>query len=156
MSEAIISRRKKDINRVIDNTNRIDNSDSLWFDIPSGGFISATTTYAVPTNLASNEILVTLAAPKGSDSDTAKGLNGEIVSQTLSVEPGEEIPIFIGTEGTDGANGGSSSFGTYMMANGGLSANNATSSQSSYENQNPYEEGFAIIQVATADEEMEG
>lgn len=154
MSEAIITRRNKTIIETITNIIYRD-IENIIYDPPLSELISLSTNYVVPTNLANNQITVALAAPKGADNNTNIGLNGELVVQTLMVEPGENIPVYIGVEGTNGGNGGSSGFGTYMVANGGLSADNAAklddTSNVSIEDINTSGAGYAIVWYATED-----
>ena len=153
MSEAIIARKLKNVEKVIDNTQYIDNGDELYFDIPSG-LISQSTLLTIPTNLATNTLLVTLSGAKGADNDTDTGSYGELITEEVTVIPGETIPIYIGEEGTDGNNGEPTSFGTYLVANGGLSADNKVGIEES-SNHNTGGAGFALIRYATSNEEAE-
>ena len=151
MSEAIIARKLKNVEKVIDNTKYIDNT----AEFNSGKIpplVGQTTLFVVPTNLVTNTLLVTLSGAKGADNDTDTGSYGELITEEVTVTPGETIPIYIGEEGTDGNNGGSSSFGTYMVANGGLSADNATD-QTENSNDNPSESGYALIYYSVVEEE---
>ena len=156
MSEAIITRRNKTIIETITNIIYKD-IENIIYDPPLSDFIPMSMNYTVPTNLLGNQITVALAAPKGADNDTDSGLNGELSIQTLTVEPGEVIPVYIGNEGVNGDNGGSSSFGTYMVANGGLSADNSiiaaknNSFNSTTAKTNTSGAGYAIVWYATDD-----
>ena len=132
MSEAIISRRRK--------VNINVNYSSILSE-----FVPLSTNYIVPKNLVGNQITVSLSGAKGSDSDIGIGFNGELVTRTLIVEPGEDIPIYIGSEGIDGGNGEPSSFGTYMIANGGISAANSYRNCTEDNNTSPSGAGYAII-----------
>ena len=153
MSEALIARRRKTIIETI--TNIIYNDiENIIYDPPLSDFIPMSMNYTVPTNLLGNQITVALAAPKGADNSTSSGSNGELSIQTLTVEPGEEIPVYIGTEGTNGGNGGSSSFGTYMVATGGLSADNTITAGDSFDTDekiNTSGAGYAVVWYATED-----
>lgn len=153
MSEALIARRRKTIIETI--TNIIYNDiENIIYDPPLSSFIPMSMNYTVPANLLGNQITVALAAPKGADNGTMSGSNGELSIQTLTVEPGEEIPVYIGNEGVNGKNGGSSSFGTYMMVNGGLSADNSINSGNSSdtdEELNTSGAGYAVVWYATED-----
>ena len=155
MSEAIIAR--KSIAKVTYKYETIYNNiyvdiEQIIYNPPLSSFVPMSMSYTVPTNLANNQITVALSGAKGSDNETSSGSNGELVVETLSVQPGETIPIYIGEEGTDGNNGGSSSFGTYLVANGGLSADNATD-QTENSNDNPSESGYALIYYSVVEEE---
>ena len=156
MSEAIITRRRKTIIETITNIIYRD-IENIIYDPPLSSFIPMSMNYTVPANLLGNQITVALAAPKGADNSTSSGSNGELSIQTLTVEPGEEIPVYIGTEGTNGGNGGSSSFGTYMMVNGGVSADNSIISDSENTSDDTTTElntsgaGYAIVWYATED-----
>lgn len=153
MSEALIARRRKTIIETI--TNIIYNDiENIIYDPPLSSFIPMSMNYTVPANLLGNQITVALAAPKGADNDSNSGLNGELIVQTLTVEPGEEIPVYIGNEGVKGGNGSSSSFGTYMVATGGLSADNSIIASDSFdtdEKLNTSGAGYAVVWYATED-----
>lgn len=156
MSEAIISRKIEKIIETIINTIYVDVEIPVY-NPPLSNLVTVSTTYTVPSNLTGNQITVSLAGAKGADSNTARGSNGELITQTLTVEPGEEISVYIGNEGVNGGNGEPSSFGTYMIANGGISATN------SYNNSiindsistNPSGAGYAIILYGLEEEAVE-
>ena len=148
MSEAIIARKLKEIINIV-----YRDIENIIYDPPLSSFVPMSMSYTVPSNLANNTLLVTLSGAKGSDSDTDSGSYGEIVTSEVTVTPGETIPIYIGTEGTDGNNGGSSSFGTYLVANGGLSADNKILAENEEENDNTGGAGFALIRYALNEEE---
>ena len=152
LSEAIIARKLKDVIETITNIIYVD-IENITYDPPLSEFIPMSMSYTVPSNLANNTLLVTLSGAKGSDSDTDSGSYGEIVTSEVTVTPGETIPIYIGTEGTDGDNGESSSFGTYLVANGGLSADNKLLAGEDEENYNTGGAGFALIRYALNEEE---
>ena len=153
MSEAIIARKLKNVDKVIDNTKYIDNT----AEFNSGKIpplVGQTTLFVVPSNLVTNTLLVTLSGAKGADNDSDTGSYGELITEEVTVTPGETIPIYIGEEGTDGNNGEPTSFGTYLVANGGLSANNKVGIEES-SNHNTGGAGFALIRYATSNEEAE-
>ena len=119
MSEAIIARRNKDIIEIV--YNYIYND--IYNTIYKGEFVilpnSGTSTFSVPTNIANNTLTVMAAGAKGSDINGTEGQYGELITASVQVNGGEAIPVYIGEEGIDGQNGGSTSFGTYLIANGG-------------------------------------
>ena len=165
MSEAIIARKLKsiletiynDIYQTIYNDIYVDVPiDVIVFNPPLDEFVPLSASYTVPANIANNTLTVTLSGAKGADHDTSSGLYGEVITQDITVTPGETIPIYIGNEGTDGANGEPSSFGTYMIANGGLSADNAIGIENieDYQNENTGGAGYAVIGYATTDGEV--
>ena len=97
------------------------------FDPPLTAFIPISTTYTVPENLVGNSVMVALYGAKGSDNSTASGQGGEIVVENVNVTPGENIPVYVGNSGVNGSSGEPTSFGNYLIANGGKSANSLTS-----------------------------
>lgn len=71
-------------------------------------------TFAVPSNVTSLTVSVTGGAGGGN------GTTGETTTQEIAVTPGQNIDVTIGSGGTStGSNGGITSFGTYLSANGG-------------------------------------
>ena len=159
MSEAIIARRIKEIQETIYNTIYNDiyvDIEVPIFNPPKYDFITTTSLYTVPSTLSGNSISVELYGAKGSDSSTGIGFPGEVITEEISVSPGETVPVYIGKAGTDGSNGEPSSFGNYIIANGGLSASNI-SSLSKLGNSGNYNngEGYAIIRYSTSDDIVE-
>lgn len=152
MSEAIISRRRKvEINYRYETVyNDIYNYiDQVIFDPPLSAFMSTTSTFSVPTNLDGNTVTVALYGAKGADNETSVGQGGEVVIQNVEVTPGEEIQVYVGKEGTDGANGGPTTFGNYAVANGGLSADNAEIAGVEPDESSNNNNGYAIVWYAT-------
>ena len=155
MSEAIISRRRKvNINYQYETIyNDIYNYiDRIVYDPPLSEFVPMSMNYTVPMNLAGNQITVALYGAKGADNETSSGQGGEVVVQDIIVEPGESIPVYVSSEGTNGANGGPTSFGNYAVANGGLSADNlAITENVDSTNMTNNSAGYAVVWYATED-----
>ena len=145
MSEAIIARIYQDITVVEGISTLSTNSRSIQ--------LLESQTYTAPTNAVNNTIKVTLVVGKGSDNSTSSGESGEVVTQSLSITPGESINVYIGDEGVDGGNGGTSSFGTYMIANGGLSADNKIDESVEYNSDSSATNGYAIVNYIVASED---
>lgn len=157
MSEAIISRRRKvNINYRYETIyNDIYNYiDQIIYDPPLTAFMTSSTTFTVPRNLDGNQVTVALYGAKGSDNELKTGQGGEVVVQDITVEPGEEIQVYVGSEGIDDSNGEPTTFGTYAIANGGLSAKNIDDSVSNISDINTNNNsGYAIVWYGTKDEE---
>ena len=100
--------------------------------------------YSAPTNAINNTIEVTLVGGKGSDNEITVGESGETITNSITINPGESIPVYIGAEGIDGSNGGTSSFGQYMYASGGNAAGSVEYNKSE-NNQSISTNGYAII-----------
>ena len=156
MSEAIIARRIKKIEGTIYNTIYNDiyvDVEVPVYDYPKQAIITTSETYTVTNNLVGNSISVALYGAKGSDTDTSQGEPGEVVIETLSVNPGESIPVYIGSAGNNGNNGEPSSFGTYIVANGGKSAEyKSETSDSNYINNG---NGYAVITYLSSEDNNE-
>jgi hypothetical protein len=102
----------------------------------------ASGTFTVPTGIT--KLWVTLAGAGGGGGDGdyvgpddtgsynyyagGSGGSGQIIwADEITVTPGEEITVTIGTGGAAGADGGDSSFGSYVTAAGGNAGGDATS-----------------------------
>lgn len=117
MSESIIARRK--YTKI--NYNYVTN---IIYPTSASSTLVATSLYSAPTNAVNNTLYVTAVGGSGASNETSDGAAGEMVAQEVVIEPGETIPINIGEEGSNGSNGGTTTFGTYLSAEGGLSADN--------------------------------
>ena len=108
MAEAIISRRG--------------NSSS----IPKGNLITATylenNTFSVPYAI-NNEFSVFIYGAGGGGGTWCGGGGGWMNNGVFTISAGSVVPITIGTGGDINNSGGSTSFGTYLSANGGSAGN---------------------------------
>lgn len=86
--------------------------------------ITSSTNWTVPQN--TTRVLVTAVGGGGAgykNGGYIAGAAGAVVnSNSVTVTPGESIPITVGAGGFNGSSGGNSSFGSYIIAGGGKGA----------------------------------
>jgi hypothetical protein len=96
-------------------------SEEPWLDI-TGSFteqtFNASTTWAVPSNTASVEVLVIGGGGGASHKSGGGGGGGMSYDASYSVTPGASIPVTVGAFSVIGGNGNDSQFGT-LLAQGG-------------------------------------
>lgn len=100
------------------------NGSEIWTSKapPGSQTFTSNGTFVVPTGVTSVNICVVGGGGGGygSTGTTQRGGSaGATIKQTISVTPGENIPVVIGAGGGQNASGGSSTFGNITAAGGG-------------------------------------
>ena len=103
MSDAYISRRFSEIDTIV--INPIDNTRSVMY--------VSSDTFTMPSNVLNNEIEVSLVGAGNSNTGF-----GDKKTETLQLQPGESVKVYVGREGKNTNTGGITSFGTYLASNG--------------------------------------
>ena len=88
--------------------------------------ITSNTNWVVPDTLANNTVYVRLFGGGGGGSSNGGGGGGWMNNGDITINPGQRVRVTIGGGGSraygfsgDGRSGGSTSFGSYLSANGG-------------------------------------
>lgn len=131
MSDSFIARRMREIETVV--INPIDNSRSIMY--------VSSNTFTMPTNVVNNEVKVQLVGAGNSNTGF-----GENKTETIQLQPGESVQVYVGKEGKEINSGGTTSFGTYMFS-AGSSYDIASSTSNISDNMSEVDsgDGYAVI-----------
>jgi Tfp pilus assembly protein PilE len=104
---------------------------AITVNIPTGSLTFAsvgTTSWTVPAGVSSVNVLVVGGGGSGGGSPGTGGGGGAVVEQTnYTVTAGQSMTVTVGAGGTNGSDGGASSFGS-IVASGGRSGNSGGAS----------------------------